>query len=68
VVFLALTPCYPRPSVFVDPTHVKIMTEGTHIYFVGDQPIAAMYGFKRRFGIKELSWETPKNIRVSGVY
>ena len=29
-VFYALTPAYPNPSAFQDPTHVNIITESTH--------------------------------------
>lgn len=65
--FLALTPCYPHPSVFVDPTHVNIITENTHCYFVGDQPIASMYGFKGRFRVKNVGWEIPKNVKEAKV-
>lgn len=65
--FFALTPCYPHPSAFVDPTHVNIITEDTYSYFVGDNPIASMYGFKGRFRVKSISWETPKNVKQASV-
>lgn len=65
--FFALTPCYPHPSAFVDPTHVNIITEDTYSYFIGDNPIASMYGFKGQFGVKSISWETPKNVKQVGV-
>ena len=47
--FLALTPGYPRPEAFQDPTHVNIITLNTVLYFCGEQPTAKMYGFKGRF-------------------
>jgi SAM-dependent methyltransferase len=62
-IFLAMTPCYPHPSAFVDPTHVNIITEDTHSYFVGEEPIASMYGFTGRFAVKRVAWETPNNVR-----
>lgn len=45
----ALTPAYPHPEAFVDPTHVNIVTERTHLYFCGVEPQARMYGFRGRF-------------------
>ena len=47
--FLALTPAYPRPEAFQDPTHVNIITLGTANYFCGPNPAAQIYGFKGRF-------------------
>jgi SAM-dependent methyltransferase len=61
--FLAMTPCYPHPSAFVDPTHVNIITEDTHSYFIGENPIASMYGFKGGFRVKSVDWDTPKNVK-----
>jgi SAM-dependent methyltransferase len=43
--FYAVTPAYPSPEAFQDPTHVNIITEGTWRYFCGVQPQARMYGF-----------------------
>lgn len=45
----ALTPAYPAPEAFQDPTHVNFITEMTHTYFCGDDPHAARYGFTGRF-------------------
>ncbi len=45
----ALTPAFPHAEAFVDPTHVNIITSGTHGYFCGDAPLARMYGFRGRF-------------------
>lgn len=47
----ALTPAYPHPDAFVDPTHVNIITGETHRYFCGDAPEGRMYGFKGRFEV-----------------
>lgn len=45
----AITPLFPHPAAFTDPTHVNIITEDTHGYFCGDSPKGMMYGFKGRF-------------------
>ena len=45
----AVTPAYPSPEAFQDPTHVNIITEGSWRYFCGDLPAARMYGFKGDF-------------------
>lgn len=58
---IAITPAFPRPEAFQDPTHVNIITEKTHEYFVGEQPYAAAYGFKGRFEIVSIYWSAPKN-------
>lgn len=47
--FYALTPVYPHPAAFVDPTHVNIITTDTHWYFCGENPKSAMYGFVGNF-------------------
>ncbi|MBS0213817.1 MAG: methyltransferase domain-containing protein [Proteobacteria bacterium] len=54
--FYALTPAFPHPEAFVDPTHVNIITEHTHDYFCGEQPLARMYGFGGRFQAKRVDW------------
>lgn len=41
----AVTPIYPHPAAFQDPTHVNVMTVGTHEYFTRPERRAAMYGF-----------------------
>jgi SAM-dependent methyltransferase len=45
----ALTPAYPHPAAFADPTHVNIVTDTTHEYFCGDNPPGRMYGFTGHF-------------------
>lgn len=59
--FVAITPAYPRPEAFQDPTHVNFITERTHDYFVGEQPYAGAYGFKGKFKVVKVGWSTPKN-------
>ena len=47
--FYALTPAYPAAEAFADPTHVNIVTEQTHTYFCGEEPLGRMYGFNGSF-------------------
>lgn len=47
----ALTPAFPHPDAFVDPTHVNIITADTHHYFCGSEPTGRMYGFTGRFEV-----------------
>jgi len=58
---IAITPAYPRPEAFQDPTHVNIITVKTHEYFTGEQPYGAIYGFKGRFETVNMYWSAPKN-------
>lgn len=58
---IAITPAYPRPEAFQDPTHVNFITEKTHEYFIGENPYAAIYGFKGRFEVVSVYWSAPKN-------
>ena len=57
-VFYAITPCYPRDEIFVDPTHVNFITKGTYEYFTLPTLTAEMYGFNGKF----------KAIRVKRVF
>ena len=59
--FYALTPAYPAPQAFQDPTHVNIITDATHDYFCGDPPLARRYGFNGRFEVVRVRWTCPKN-------
>lgn len=52
----ALTPAWPHPEAFVDPTHVNFITADTHNYFCGEQPMARMYGFGGRFEVIRVAW------------
>jgi SAM-dependent methyltransferase len=47
--FYAVFPAYPHALAFCDPTHVNVLTDKSHRYFTGDEPMAAMYGFGGRF-------------------
>lgn len=59
--FYALTPCFPSAPAFMDPTHVNIITDRTHEYFCGEQPIARMYGFTGRFEARLARWVIPEH-------
>jgi SAM-dependent methyltransferase len=48
-VLYALTPVYPKSSVFVDPTHVNFVTKNSYKYFSHPHNWATMYGFKGSF-------------------
>jgi len=52
----ALTPAFPNPEAFVDPTHVNIITDQTHAYFCGHAPMAGMYGFEGSFHCQRAEW------------
>jgi SAM-dependent methyltransferase len=54
--FWALTPAYPHAEAFTDPTHVNIITDRTHDYFCGDEPLGRMYGFTGRFRALGARW------------
>jgi SAM-dependent methyltransferase len=56
-IFIALTPCYPSPAAFTDPTHVNFIGETTHLYFSGPNFAKVKnYGFKGEFDLVEASW------------
>ena len=59
--FIASTPAYPNEKVFQDPTHVNVITAGTHEYFVGPEPFARCYGFTGSFTLKRAGWDAQKN-------
>lgn len=54
--FYALTPAYPSPKAFQDPTHVNFISEGTHEYFCGEDAYAKRYGFLGQFQLVESDW------------
>jgi SAM-dependent methyltransferase len=54
--FYALTPTWPNPEVFVDPTHVNVITDRTHEYFCGENPLGRMYGFEGTFIARRAMW------------
>jgi SAM-dependent methyltransferase len=58
--FFSITPAYPHPEVFQDPTHVNIITENTFpAYFCFAEPWAKQYGFRGRFNFTSQVWEGP---------
>ncbi len=63
-VLYAVTPAYPVPEAFQDPTHVNIITERTHLYFAGDQPMARMYGYIGNFDVRRAHWARHKDALV----
>ncbi len=54
--FYAVTPAFPRPEAFVDPTHVNVITEKTWTYFCGERPTARLYGYRGRFELLRNEW------------
>jgi SAM-dependent methyltransferase len=50
----AVTPAYPSPEAFQDPTHVNIITEHTHAYFCGPDALGRMYGFRGHFQVRQV--------------
>ncbi len=56
-IFLSLTPAYPHPEAFQDPTHVNIITEKTFSrYFDDTYCWARMYGFTGAFQMLSQEW------------
>ena len=62
-ILLAVTPAFPSPASFQDPTHINIITEFTYHYFVGDKAPATSlgYGFKGSFEMIDQFWVGPQN-------
>jgi len=54
--FYAVTPAFPHPHAFTDPTHVNFITHKTHEYFCGDKPQGRMYGFIGSFRALRVEW------------
>lgn len=61
-VFFALTPAYPAKEAFQDPTHVNFITDRTHSYFVGPNPMAGRYGFSGHFALIRAEWVLPEQV------
>lgn len=61
--FLAITPAYPSPMVFADPTHVNYITQGTHEYFCGETPAGSIYGFQGKFIANIAKISAPTNYK-----
>ena len=60
--FYGVTPAYPSHKSFVDPTHVNFISKKTHEYFVGNSPLARMYGFKGYFDVVRVQRIRPKHV------
>jgi SAM-dependent methyltransferase len=52
----ALTPAFPYPEAFVDPTHVNQISFGTCKYFCNPEPLARMYGYRGAFELLRNEW------------
>lgn len=61
--FLAVTPAFPSPLSFADPTHVNYIAQGTHEYFCGERPSGSIYGFHGRFIARIAKLSAPTNYR-----
>lgn len=61
--FLAVTPAFPSPLAFADPTHVNYIAQGSHQYFCGEQPAGQIYGFHGRFVAHIARLSSPTNYR-----
>lgn len=62
-IFFAITPAFPSPAAFQDPTHTNFISEMTIHYFAGQNPGAENlgYGFNGRFNIIDQFWMMPFN-------
>ena len=61
--FIALTPCFPSPAAFTDPTHVNFISEETHLYFSGQNFANSKgYGFTGEFSLIEAKWSDWKGV------
>ncbi|MDO9093928.1 MAG: methyltransferase domain-containing protein [Rubrivivax sp.] len=50
----AVTPVYPHPAVFQDPTHVNVLTADSHVYFTRPLRTATMYGYTGDFVVRRV--------------
>lgn len=60
--FIAVTPAFPSPDAFADPTHVNYISKGTIDYFCGDDAAVARrlgYGFSGSFEKTLNKWISP---------
>jgi SAM-dependent methyltransferase len=64
-IFYALTPAYPHPEAFQDPTHVNFITKETHLYFCGPTSYESNYGFKGQFECLRANWVHQKNAHTA---
>lgn len=56
--FIAVTPAFPSPAAFQDPTHINFITIETAMYFAGSEPWAKSlgYGYVGEFRIVQNKW------------
>lgn len=59
-VLYAVTPLYPHPAVFQDPTHVNFLTLQSHTYFTRPMLLARMYGFVGDFMVRRIEPLCPR--------
>ena len=65
--FYAVTPAFPRPEAFHDPTHVNFITDGTWAYFCGAEPAARMYGYTGSFERLKNEWALHPEVLTPGL-
>lgn len=60
-ILLLVTPAFPSPAAFQDPTHVNFISVNTVDYFIGNQPEATKlgYGFNGSFTLVSQQWVGP---------
>jgi SAM-dependent methyltransferase len=60
-VLLLVTPAFPSPAAFQDPTHVNFISVNTVDYFIGSNPDASKlgYGFTGKFQLVTQQWVGP---------
>lgn len=63
--FYAVTPCYPSPKAFADPTHINIIADTTHEYFTGEENTGRLYGFNGRFKLIRAEWVVFDDVLVA---
>jgi SAM-dependent methyltransferase len=62
----AVTPAFPRPEAFHDPTHVNFITDGTWAYFCGPEPAARIYGYTGSFEMLANEWALHPEVLTPG--
>jgi SAM-dependent methyltransferase len=60
-VLVLVTPAFPSPAAFQDPTHVNFISVNTVDYFIGLTPVASKlgYGFIGKFQLVTQQWVGP---------
>lgn len=63
--FLSDTPCFPRASTYIDPTHVNVITIDTFpFYFSRPKNWASRYGFSGDFELRYQAWVNQNLVTV----